>query len=116
MNIEIIASSPRTESVTFRLALFLQKYLNDHTEHSVNIIDVRDWALPLLQQQVFNNTLEAPEALQPLAARMFASNASAAIPAFVPESRAGMRAAPSLHSSLFAFPEVLDSHHRLAVR
>ena len=75
MNIEIIASSPRTESVTFRLALFLQRYLNDHTEHSVNIIDVRDWALPLLQQQVFNNTHEAPEALQPMAARIFAANA-----------------------------------------
>ncbi len=74
MNIEIIAGSPRKESVTIRLALFLKKYMTEKTEHNINIIDVRDWALPLLQQEVFSNVEITPEALKPLASRMFDAN------------------------------------------
>ena len=74
MNIEIIAASPRKESITYRLALYLQKYLREKTEHRVNIIDVRDWPLPM-QQQVFSNPGNAPQALLPMVQRMFAANA-----------------------------------------
>ena len=75
MNIEIVAGSPSKGSVTYRVALFLKKYLSTITEHTVNIIDVRDWQLPLLQQEVFRSVDQAPEALKPLAKRMFAANA-----------------------------------------
>lgn len=74
MNIEIIAGSPRKDSVTYRVALFLQKYMSERTEHNINIIDVRDWAFPLLQQEVFTSVDRAPEALKPLAKRMFEAN------------------------------------------
>ena len=75
MNIEIIAASPRKESVTYRVALFLQKYMSEKTEHNVNIIDVRDWAFPLMQQEVFSTFDKAPEHLQPLAKRILEADA-----------------------------------------
>ena len=74
MNIEIIAGSPRTNSVTHRLALFLQKHLAATTQHQVNIIDVRDWKLPLLEK-VFSSIETTPEEFKPLAERMFAADA-----------------------------------------
>ena len=75
MNIEIIAGSPRKESVTHRVALFLQRLLTERTEHNINIIDVRDWALPLLQQEVYTSVDRTPEVLKPLSGRMFDANA-----------------------------------------
>ncbi len=74
MNIEIISGSPRKESNSHRVALFLQKYLALHTQHSINILDVRDWNLPLLQQ-VFTSVDNTPDAFKPLAKRMFAADA-----------------------------------------
>ena len=74
MNIEIIAASPRKQSVTHRVALFLQKYMSEKTEHNVNIIDVRDWEFPLMQQEVFSTLDKVPEELKPLARRMFEAN------------------------------------------
>lgn len=75
MNIEIISASPRTKSVTFRLALFLQKYLSEISQHHVDIIDVRDWSFPLMQQEVFSDISHTPESLAPLAERIFDANA-----------------------------------------
>ncbi|MCA6467382.1 MAG: NAD(P)H-dependent oxidoreductase [Chitinophagaceae bacterium] len=74
MNIEIIAGSPRRESVSFRVALHLQQQLTQSSSHQVNIIDVRDWDFPLLQD-VINSPETAPEHLAPLARRMFAADA-----------------------------------------
>src|SRR5205823_1234096 len=73
-NIEIISGSPRKESTTHRLALFLKKYMSEKTEHNINIIDVRDWELPL-QQEVFTSVDRTPEMMKPLARRMFEANA-----------------------------------------
>lgn len=75
MNIEIISGSPRQESTTYRVVLFLKKYMCEKTEHNINIIDVRDWEFPLLQQEVFTSAERAPEILKPLAKRMFEANA-----------------------------------------
>ncbi len=75
MNIEIVSGSPRAASVTHRLVLFLEKHLRQKTEHTINILDVRDWELPLLQQEVYSQTVKAPEALQPLVKRIFEANA-----------------------------------------
>lgn len=74
MNIEIISGSPRANSVTHRLALFLQKHLIKHTQHQVNIIDVRDWKLPLLEK-VFTSVEATPDSYKPLAERMFGADA-----------------------------------------
>ena len=51
MNIEIISGSPRKDSVSHRVALFLKKHLSASTAHTVNIIDVRDWNLASLRSQ-----------------------------------------------------------------
>lgn len=75
MNIEIVSGSPRAASVTHRLVLFLEKYLKQTTGHNIGVIDVRDWELPLLQQEVYKPAGNAPEALQPLVKRMFEANA-----------------------------------------
>ncbi len=75
MNIEIIAGSPRKDSVTFRVALFLQKYFSEHTQHNTGIIDVRDWEVPAFLQSAWQAPDKAPKALQPLAERMFAADA-----------------------------------------
>lgn len=74
MNIEIIAGSPRKDSVTFRVALFLKKYFSEHTQHNIGIIDVRDWDVPTHLQSTWQSPDKAPEALQPLAQRMFAAD------------------------------------------
>ena len=74
MTIEIIAGSPRTNSITYRVAVFLQKHLTANTQHQVNIIDVRDWKLPLLEK-VFTSVEATPDAFKPLAERMFAADA-----------------------------------------
>ncbi|WP_298297654.1 NAD(P)H-dependent oxidoreductase [Hydrotalea sp.] len=74
MNIEIISGSPRKESVTQRLAIYLKNYLAENTSHTIQIIDVKDWEIGLLQH-VFATEAHAPEHLKPLAKRMFAANA-----------------------------------------
>lgn len=74
MNIEIISGSPRKESVTYRVALFLKNHLNSHTPHRTDIIDVRTWNLPLLEQ-VFTSVEATPETYKPLSERMFAADA-----------------------------------------
>lgn len=74
MNIEIISGSPRRESTTHRVALFLQKQFSEKTDHQIGLIDVREYALPLLQE-VYTSVDKAPEQLKPLAERMFAADA-----------------------------------------
>jgi NAD(P)H-dependent FMN reductase len=74
MNIEIISGSPRENSITHRVALFLEQLLKTQTTHNVNIIDVRDWNLPMLQQ-VFTSVETTPDVFKPLSKRMFSANA-----------------------------------------
>lgn len=75
MNIEIVAGSPRANSVTNRVVLFLKKYLLEKTGYTVNVIDVRDWELNVLQQEVFRSIEATPIELKPLAQRMFNADA-----------------------------------------
>ena len=74
MKIEIISGSPRQASVTHRLALFLEKELKQKSNHSIGLINVRNWDLGLLQK-VFRSVEETPEKFKPLAERMFAADA-----------------------------------------
>lgn len=74
MNIEIITGSPRANSVTNRVALFLKRHLTEQTPHTVDIIDVREWNLPLLQD-VFSSVEQTPDLYKPLSKRMFDAHA-----------------------------------------
>ncbi len=75
MTIEIVSGSPRQESVTYRLALFLQKHLASITDHNVGIIDVRKFNLVPMQEQVYTSVKNTPEEYRELSARMFAADA-----------------------------------------
>ena len=74
MKIEIVSGSPKKNSTTYRMALFLQKLFIDRTEHEINILDVRNFPLPLLQK-VFTTMDDAPREHKELAQRMFAADA-----------------------------------------
>jgi len=99
MNIEIISGSPRKASVTNRLALFLQKYFSEKTQHHVGLIDVRDWNLPLLQN-VFRSVDSTPDEFKALSARMFAADAFIIV---TPEYNGGY--SPALQNLLDHFPK-----------
>ncbi len=73
MNIEIISGSPRKESVTNRVALFLQRTLRNRTHHEVNMIDVREWGVQCLQEEIYSSVENAPKEFQPLVKRMLAA-------------------------------------------
>ncbi len=75
MNIEIISGSPRQQSVTYRLALFLKECFTKNTSHHVDIVDVREWPLPQFQQEVYSSAEKAPGELKPLVKRIFAADA-----------------------------------------
>ena len=75
MNISIVSGSPRKDSATFRVALFIKKLLEEKTSHDINIIDVRDYNIPMLLQNVITATENAPDNLKELAEKMFSTHA-----------------------------------------
>lgn len=75
MNIEIISGSPRANSNTVRVAKFLNTELSKHlNNHNVNLLDVRDYPLPMIQQ-VWGTIEQVPEQWKPLAERIFNTDA-----------------------------------------
>lgn len=74
MKIEIISGSPRTNSVTRRVALHLQNWFARNTEHDTSIIDMKDWIVPPVQT-VWTSPDKAPTELQTLAERIFDADA-----------------------------------------
>jgi len=74
MKIEIISGSPRGNSITNRVALYLKKIIQERTDHEVDIIDVRENELPLLQA-VFTSVEATPEPYRSVSERMLNANA-----------------------------------------
>lgn len=74
MNIEIISSSPRSTSLTNRVALNLQKHFAVTTQHNIGLIDVRDSKLGMLEN-VFSSVENTPEQYKSLVERIFAADA-----------------------------------------
>lgn len=74
MRIAIISASPRVQSVTHRVALFLQNHFGEHTSHEIDMIDVRDYQMPLLQE-VWTSVENTPDEWKPLAEKMFGADA-----------------------------------------
>ena len=74
MRIEIISGSPRSKSVTHRVAEHLYNWLKQRTDHEIGVIDMREWDLPALQS-VFVSVDHTPQAFKPLAEKMFAADA-----------------------------------------
>lgn len=74
MNIEIISGSPRKESITKRVALYLQNNLSECTSHQIGLINLYDWNLPPINT-VFSSIENTPDEFKPLTKRIFDANA-----------------------------------------
>jgi NAD(P)H-dependent FMN reductase len=103
MRIEIISGSPRPNSVTHRVAVHLQKLLQERTKHHVGIINMKDWNLPVLQS-VFVSVEHTPEEFRPLAERMFRADAFILV---TPEYNGSY--SPAMKNLLDHFPK---QHHK----
>lgn len=74
MKIEIISGSPRINSVTRRVALYLKNWLVENSNHEVDLIDMKDWNIPAVQS-VWSTAEKAPLEFQLLAERIFEAEA-----------------------------------------
>lgn len=74
MKIEIISGSPRLNSVTHRVAIYLKNWLKKNTEHEVDIIDMKEWNVPPIQA-VWSTIEKVPTEFKPLAERIFNADA-----------------------------------------
>ncbi|MDZ4794404.1 MAG: NAD(P)H-dependent oxidoreductase [Bacteroidota bacterium] len=99
MKIEIISGSPRTNSVTRRVALYLQNWLRENTTHETSIIDLREWPVPPMQS-VWISPEKTPVEFQPLAKRIFEADAYILV---TPEYNGSY--SPSLKNLLDHFPK-----------
>lgn len=75
MNIEIISGSPRKDSVSIRLALHLHNLMTKTSGCNIGLLDIREWDLSTLQEDVFTSEASTPDIYRPLAKRMFAADA-----------------------------------------
>jgi len=103
MKIEIIAGSPRTNSVTRRVALHLKNWLKQNSAHDVDIIDMKDWDVPPMQS-VWVSAEKTPDQFKPLADRVFGADAFILV---TPEYNGSY--SPSLKNLLDHFPK---QHHK----
>jgi len=74
MNIVLISGSPRTGSMTHRVALHLQQYLAKHSEHNVSFVDLQQSNLPPVQA-AWPSVDKAPAEHKDLAKTMFEAQA-----------------------------------------
>jgi NAD(P)H-dependent FMN reductase len=99
MRIEIISGSPRHESITVRVAKFLEKYLSETTTHNINLLDVRNFPLPNIQR-VWTSLEAVPEEWKSLGERMFSADAFILV---TPEFNGGY--SPAMKNLLDHFPK-----------
>ena len=104
MKIAILSGSPRIASVTRRVALHLNNWLKQNTGHEIDLIEMKDWDVPPVQS-VWVAPEKAPEALQPLARRIFEADASILV---TPEYNGSY--SPALKNLLDHFPK---RHHKV---
>lgn len=104
MRIEIVSGSPRQNSTTHRISLYLHKLFSERTDHETGILDVRAFPLPLLQK-VFMSVEDAPEEFRELAKRMFAADAFIIV---TPEYNGSY--SPAMQNMFDHFPK---QHHKV---
>ena len=108
MKIEIISGSPRTTSVTKRVALHLRNWINQNTAHEAGLIDMKDWEIPPVQS-VWASADKAPVNLQPLAERIFNADAYILV---TPEYNGSY--SPAMKNMLDHFPKRLHKSFGIA--
>lgn len=103
MKIEIVSGSPRINSVTRRVALHLKNLIAQTTPHEVDVIDMKDWAVPAVQS-VWVSPDKVPVEFQPLANRIFEADAYILV---TPEYNGSY--SPAMKNLLDHFPK---RHHK----
>jgi NAD(P)H-dependent FMN reductase len=103
MKIEIISGSPRDNSVTHRVALYIKNWLLQSSEHEIDVIDMKDWPMPPLQS-VWSSIDKVPIEFQPLAKKIFEADAFIVV---TPEYNGSY--SPALKNLLDHFPK---QHHK----
>ena len=103
MKIEIISGSPRTNSVTHRVATYLNNWLKANSEHEIDIIAMKEWAVPSIQS-VWVSLDKVPVEFKPLAERVFNADAFILVS---PEYNGGY--SPAMKNLLDHFPK---QHHK----
>ena len=74
MRIEILTGSPRINSNTRRVSLYLVNWLKANTSHDIGLLDIKDWDLPPVQT-VFSSLEKTPDEFKPLVKRIFEADA-----------------------------------------
>jgi len=74
MKIEILSGSPRVNSSTRRVAIYIKNWLEQNTDHEIGLISLHEWNLPPVQF-VFTSIEKTPEEFKPLARRIFEADA-----------------------------------------
>jgi chromate reductase, NAD(P)H dehydrogenase (quinone) len=103
MKLEIISGSPRSNSVTKRVALNLKKNLETTTSHEIGLIDLKEWDLGPFQS-VFMSADKTPEEFKPLTKRIFEADAFILVS---PEYNGSY--SPAMKNMLDHFPK---QHHK----
>lgn len=104
MRIEIISGSPRTNSLTRRVALFLHQFLQANSEHEIGLIDLREHQLPFVQK-VITSVHEGPQPHKDLVERIFAADAFVIV---TPEYNGSY--SPAMQNMFDHFPK---QHHKV---
>lgn len=99
MKIEIISGSPRQASITIRIARHLHQVLQEREGIEAGLIDVRDYALPFVQE-VWTKREKVPSEFEELGERIFSAEAFILVS---PEYNGGY--SPALKNLLDHFPK-----------
>jgi len=103
MRIAILSGSPRSQSLTRRVALHIQQQLLETTEHQVDLVDMKDLALEPVQS-VWTSLEKVPDILKPTASIVFEADAYILV---TPEYNGSY--SPALKNLLDHFPK---RHHK----
>jgi len=103
MKVIIISGSPRTSSLTKRVALHLLTAIEESTQHEVDLIDLQQWNLPPMET-VFTSVDNTPDEFRSLSKKIFEADAFILVS---PEYNGSY--SPALKNLLDHFPK---QHHK----
>lgn len=103
MKIVIISGSPRTQSLTRRVAMHIQQQIQKLSEHQIDLVDMKDLEVPAVQT-VWNSLEKVPAAFKPMASLVFQADAYILV---TPEYNGSY--SPALKNFIDHFPK---RHHK----
>ncbi len=103
MRIAILSGSPRHQSLTRRVALYLLKQIQENSDHQADLIDLKNLQLEPVQS-VWTSIEKVPESLQPMASIIFDADAYILV---TPEYNGSY--SPALKNLIDHFPK---RHHK----